>query len=121
FQRSALGLVIVVSDLIEILAKDRVRTDGERLAGTDLFLNVLIECRAGDADEDQYHSEMDNVATIAARIAHGEFAHGGEDVGSIARADHARAAIKLGRNCQCDEYGKYQADQRIEFPESKSK
>ena len=46
FQRGALGLVIVVGDLVEILAEDGVRPDRKRLPRRHFHLDVFIERRA---------------------------------------------------------------------------
>ena len=72
FQAGAVGLVIVVVDLIEILAQDRVRTDAQRVADAQVFLYVFVEGRTGDADENQDHAEVDDVAAVAAGVAHGQ-------------------------------------------------
>ena len=87
-------VVIVVLRLVEILAKDRVRPDGQRVSRSHFLLNVLIEGRPCDADENQDHAEVHHVAAVAPRVAHREFADGGEQVCTVARGDHARAADK---------------------------
>ena len=72
-QRGAFGLVIVGGRLIEVLAQDRVGADREALTNFQFFLNVLIEGGAGNSHENQHHGEVDHVAAVAPRIAHGKF------------------------------------------------
>ena len=64
---------------------------------------------------------MHDVAAIAARIAHGQFARRRQNICVVALRDHARAAVKLEENCQRDEHGKDQANQRVDFPEAEGK
>ena len=63
---------------VEILQVQRVRAERHVEPGGHVHLLVLIERAAGDADEHQHHAEVNDVAAIAPRVAHGEFA-GAED------------------------------------------
>ena len=51
-----------------------------RLAIVHLLLVALVEGAAGNADEDDHHAEVHQVAAIAARVAPGELEHRGEEV-----------------------------------------
>ena len=121
FECGAVGCVIVVRGLVEILAEDGVGADGEALADGHFRLIFLVECAARNADEDQDHAEVDDVAAVAASVAHGQIADGGKDVCAVARSDYARAAIELRENRKCDEHAENQADQRIEIAEAEGK
>ena len=86
--------------------------------GGHILLHIEIECRAGNADKDEDHSEVHYVAAVAARVAHRELAHGGEDIYAAARRDHARAAPEFGKDREHDEYRKDQANERIDQPKT---
>ena len=76
---------------IEILMRQVVRADVHLRAGRHLHLLVLIERRAGDADEDQHDAEVHDVAAVAARVAHGELRHAPRRCSSPVRAEITRA------------------------------
>ena len=67
---------------IESLVGQVVRADLHLRAGRHLHLLILIESRAGDADEDQHDAEVHDVAAVAARVAHGQLRHRGKQIGA---------------------------------------
>ena len=58
---------------------------------------------------------MHHVAAVAAGIAHGELADGGEDVDSATRGDRSCAAPKFGEDREDHEDGQNQAHERVKL------
>src|SRR5271170_5953301 len=115
FEGGALRLVIGRLNLIEILGDDVVGAELHVRAGRHVLLDVELECRTGNADENQHHAEVHDIASIAAGIAHGELADCGNHIDTAARGDYSRTAPKFGGDSQHYEYREYQADQRIDL------
>ena len=113
FQGGALGIVVGGHDAIEILAENRVWPDVQGLPDRHFFLNVLVERHAGDADKDQHHSEVHHVAAVAASVTHGQFAHSGDQIRTVASRDHSRASDKFRQNRECHKHAENQANERV--------
>ena len=75
---------------------------------------VLIESGAGESNHDQHHAEVDDVSTVAARVAVRELDHGGEHTLSGLVGDNATAAVELAGNGERDESCEKDCHQRVE-------
>ena len=118
FNRGALCGVVLLWTRGESLADQGIGANLHLRTGGHLHLFILVECGAGQADENQHHAKMDDVTAIAARVAHGELPDGGEEIEARARANHSGAAEEFGGDGQGNEDGEDQANQRVEVAEA---
>src|SRR5580765_4735746 len=85
----------------EIVVSDRhVVAVGEAFFG----FFVLIESGAGKADDDDHHTEVNDVAAVTTRVAVGELDHGGEHALSSVTGNDFAATVILTRDGQGDEH-----------------
>src|SRR5215471_11698976 len=95
FDDHALGGVILLDLRVGTLQRQRVGAQLQGIADVHRFLDILIEGHTGNSDEDQHHAEMNDVAAIAARVAHGQFVGGHHHVHSRASGNDPCAAVEL--------------------------
>src|ERR1700733_6224217 len=75
---------------------------------------ILIECRAGESDDDNDDTEVNDVATIAARVAMRELDHGGEHALAGVVRNYFAAPVVLAGDGERDQDREADRHQRIE-------
>src|ERR1700692_2945034 len=96
-------------------ANQGIGADGQLVAAFHLHLFILIKGEPREADNDHDDAEVDDVSTIASRIAMGELHHRSEHVLSGVLRDHATAAVELAGYGERYEHRKTDRHQRIEI------
>ena len=98
FYHQALCGVILFRLGIRGLQSERVRPNLHGVAHLHAFLYVAIERRPGQADEHEHHTHVNDVAAVAAGVAHGQVNGAGRKRRSRARANYFRAAVEFQQN-----------------------
>ena len=92
-------------------ANEIVASDGHLVAVRQpvaRFL-VLVECGAGESDDDDHGAEVDDVAAVAACVAMRELDHGGEHALPGMAGNDFAAAIELAGDGERDQHGRGRA------------
>src|SRR5258708_6219402 len=95
FDNHALCGVVLLGFGVGTLQNQRVRAKLHGFAEIHRALHVCVEGGAGEADEDENHAKVNNVAAVTPRVAHGEFLGAHDHTHAGARRDDLSAAVEL--------------------------
>ena len=84
----------------------------DRLARGEIGLHVRVEGQAGNADEDQYYPEMDDIAAVATRVHECEIDERARVASASMRLSHPRPFVKLQHDCRGYEGGERKGHER---------
>ena len=109
FDDHALRSVIFFGLGVGALQDESVGAEFQGVADVHGFLRFGVEGSAGEADEDEDHAEVNDVAAIAAGVAHGEFVSRHHHAHAGARSDDFCAAVELQDDGPGDEAAEEEA------------
>ncbi len=96
-----------------VLINQLIVSNNDRLAGLELLLRFFSKRRAGDADKNQHHPEVYDVAAVPAFVFHQQPPQRNGVRFTIGVAARHRPTVKLGRNRDGDKNAERKRNERI--------